>query len=59
MRIGGKLAGIAFYGKMRWGYDPLGGELGRRLLEGWSRVRGRVPQHRRWISIAVFEVVVR
>ena len=32
--IAGKLAGIAFVGKLVWGYTPTAGEMGRRMLEG-------------------------
>ncbi|KAJ1170508.1 hypothetical protein NDU88_002383 [Pleurodeles waltl] len=37
----GKLAGISFYGKYFWGYDPVEGEICRRILAGWASGRKR------------------
>ncbi|XP_078502881.1 integrase/recombinase xerD homolog [Lissotriton helveticus] len=48
--IAGKLAGIAFMGKLLWGYSPSAGEVGKRMLEGWSRERGREHMVRRPLS---------
>ncbi|KAJ1207445.1 hypothetical protein NDU88_002836 [Pleurodeles waltl] len=33
----GKLSGISFYGKYFWGYDPVEGEICRRIIAGWAR----------------------
>ena len=45
--ITGKLAGIAFVGKLLWGYAPSAGEVGRRMLEGWARKIGYEGRLRR------------
>lgn len=48
--IAGKLAGIAFWGKLLWGYQPSAGELGRRILEGWTRESAGGGQVRKPLS---------
>ena len=55
---GGKLTGITFYGKMRWGHDPCGVGLGKKILEGWSRVYGRMPRLRHPISIGLLRKII-
>ena len=44
--IAGKLAAIAFVGKLIWGYAPTAGEMSRRLMEGWSREVGQKGKKR-------------
>ncbi|XP_078503203.1 uncharacterized protein LOC144761851 [Lissotriton helveticus] len=53
--IAGKLAGVAFMGKLWWGYAPSAGELGGRLLEGWEREKGARVRQRRPITEAMLE----
>ncbi|KAJ1169345.1 hypothetical protein NDU88_001238 [Pleurodeles waltl] len=33
------LAGVAFYRKFQWEDEPLAGQMGKHILDGWSRER--------------------
>ena len=56
--IMGKLAGIAFMGKLLWGYSPSAGEVGRCMLEGWPREIGNGDKKRRPIVWGLMKRVV-
>ncbi|KAJ1150873.1 hypothetical protein NDU88_003660 [Pleurodeles waltl] len=56
--MAGKLAGIAFMGKLLWGYAPSAGEFGQRLLEGWARERGGRARERRPISLDLLRPIM-
>ena len=56
--ITGKLAGIAFMGKLFWGYPPSAGEIGRRMLEGWARELGNGGRMRRPLVWGLLKKVV-
>ncbi|KAJ1159912.1 hypothetical protein NDU88_000416 [Pleurodeles waltl] len=58
LTIAGKLSGVAFYGKLLWGYKTTLGELGIQILEGWARERGAGIQERHPIMWGILKEVI-